>query len=342
MPTPPKVLHVLGLLAKIEATYGVAIAMTTTADGLLLQYADKNIGAPVKLDYANDGQMGPSVASLIAQPRTSPTGRAFMGDFPMRFAGAGATYTPTVVPSIHVPMQAAGYTPTLASGLYTYGPTAPGVGYKSMSNEMYTRGEKWNGSGVLSNLQVAYPDAKPPLFTFLSRGVSDAVPVDVTAPSITYPTLPALPLGTGILFTFGSFTAGVVYSAAFDLQRDIEAARVALTNAGGHLGFVPGMRNPQLKVTLEQSAFTTATPWHAPTTFNPYKLREVATQLPLVLKHSDPNYTVGNSIALLASRAQIVDVVPNGSGPTATVELTFEFKESTPGANDDHTWVAGS
>lgn len=340
MPAPAKVLHVLGLLAKVEATYGTAIAMTTTADGVLLQYADKNVGAPVMLGYANDGTMGPSAASLVNQPRTAPTGRSLTGDLPMRFAAPGTTFAATVVPSIHVPMQAAGYNATLVSGAYTYTPTPPGTTYKSMSVEMYVRGEKWNGSGVLANLQVAFPDAKPPLFTFASRGISDTEPVDTSAPSIAYPTLPAIPLGTGVLFTFGSFTASVLYNGSFDLARDLETARVALTQAGGHLGNVPGLRNPQVKVVIEQTAFTTATPWHAAASFNPYKLRAAGTQLAFLLKHTDSNYTVGNSIALSSAQAQIVDVVPNNQGAVATVELTFEFKESTPGANDDHKWIA--
>lgn len=340
MPTPAKVLHVLGLLGKIEATYGVAIALSSTTDGILLQYADKRVGAPVALGYAADGDMGPSVASLATQPRVGPTGRSLTGDLPMRFAGPGTTYSASVVPSIHNMLQIAGFTPTLTSGTYSYAPTAPGTGYKSMSVEMYTRGEKWPGSGILANMQMAFPDSKPPLFTFQCRGVSDATPTDVAAPAITYPTLPATPLGTGVLFTFGSFTASVLYSGSFDLQRDLESARVALTAAGAHLGYVPGLRNPMIKVIVEQTAFTTATPWHAAGSFNPYRLRETAIQLPFQMKYTDANYTVGNSIALTSQKAQVVDAVPGNNGNTATVELTFEFKESSVGANDDVILVA--
>ncbi len=340
MPAPAKVLHVLGLLAKVEATYGTGVALSTATDGVLMQFADKAVGAPVALGYANDGVMGPSASSLVMSPRTGPTGRSLSGDIPMRFRGPGTTFTTAVFPSIHGFLQAAGFTPSLSTGAYTYAPTAAGTGYLSQSLAMYARGELWPAIGCLSNLQFAFPDAKPALFTFPTRGISSALPTDVTAPLITYPSLPSVPLGVGMLFTFGSFTAGTVYSGSFDLQRDLETARVALTQSGGHLGFVPGMRNAMLKVVVEQTAFVTATPWQSATAFNPYALREAALQNTLQLKFTDPNYTVGNSIALTSPKAQLVDAVPGNNGMVPTVELTFEFKESAEGANDDLRLIA--
>lgn len=339
MPAPAKVLHVLGLLAKKEATYGAGAVLSTATDGVLLQYTDKNVGAPVTLDYTFDGQMGPSVSSLAQSERVSPSGRSLRGDLPMRFKGPNSTYSSTVVPSIHPFLEASGFTAALTSGAYTYTPTVPGTGYSSLAMEMYARGEKWTAEGVLCNMAFSFDNPQPPIFTFAARGVNTTLPTDVSAPSITYPSLPLTPLSSGITFTFGSFTAGVVYSGNFDLQRDLEGARVALTASGGHLGFVPGMRNPTLKVTLEQTAFTTASPWHAASTFNPYQLREAATKLPLLLKFS-AGTTVGGSIALSSSAAQIIDVVPNNNGPTAMVELTFGFVASTAGGNDDLTLVA--
>jgi hypothetical protein len=339
MPAPSKVLHVLGLLAKKEATYGAGIAMSTTADGVLLQYTDKNVGAPVTLDYAFDGSMGPSVASLAQSERVGPSGRSLRGDLPMRFKGPSGTYAATVTPSIHTFLEAAGFTASLSTGSYVYTPTAPGTGYSSLALEMYCRGEKWTAEGVLCNMAFAFDNPQPPIFTFGTRGVNTTLPTDTSAPAITYPSLPLTPLSSGITFTFGSFTAGVVYSGSFDLQRDLEGARVALTSSGGHLGFVPGMRNPMLKVTLEQTAFTTASPWHAPTTFNPYQLREAATKLPLLLKFA-AGTTTGGSIALSSQSAQLMDVVPSNNGPTAMVELTFGFTASTAGGNDDIQLVA--
>lgn len=336
---PAKVLHVLGLLAKKEATYGAGITLSTATDGVLLQYADKNVGAPVELNYAFNGEMGPSVASLAQTPLVAPSGRSLQGDLPMRFRGPGATYSATVVPSIHLFLEASGFTASLTSGAYTYVPTAPGTSYDSLALEMYTRGEKWPAEGVLANLAFSFDNPQPPIFTFKVRGVNTTLPTDVAAPSITYPTLPITPLSSAITFTLGSFTAGVVYSGSGDLQRDIEAARVALTAGGGHLGFVPGMRKPMIKVVLEQTAFTTASPWHAAASFNPYQLREAATQLGMQLKFA-AGTTVGGSLSFLSSQAQIMDVKPGNNGPIATVELTLQLTESAPGAGDDIRIVA--
>lgn len=340
MPAPSKVLHVLGLLAKVEGTYGTAVTLSTTTDGVLLQYPDKTVGAPVELDYANDGTMGANVASLATPDRTAPTGRSLKGDLPMRWRGPGTTFGATTVPSIHTFARMSGLTPTLTSGSYSYAPTAPGTGYESGTLAMYARGELWPAAGCLSNMQINFADAKPPIFMFPTRGISSALPTDVTAPTITYPTLPAVPLGTGILFTYDSFTAGVVYSGSFDLNRDLETARVALTQSGGHLGFVPGMRNPTLKVVVEQTAFVTTTPFNSAALLNPYAIREAALTKAAVIKWTDSLYTIGNSIQLSSTRAQLVDAKPTNIGNIACVELTFEFKESTPGANDDLAMIA--
>lgn len=336
MPAPAKVLHVLGLLAKKEATYGTAVSLTTT-DGVLLQYADKNVGAPVTLDYAFDGQMGPSVASLAQSWRVAPSGRSLRGDLPMRFRGPSGTYAATIVPSIHLMMEISGFTAALATNAWTYTPTVAGTGYSSATMEMYARGEKWPTAGVLTNLSFAFDNPQPPIFTFSARGTSSALPTDSAAPSIVYPTHPQTPLSSGITFTFGTFTAGVVYSGSFDLQRDLEGARVALTGGGAHLGFVPGMRNPMLKVVLEQTAFT-GTPFTTASAFDPYGLREAATRSALLLRFAGA--TTGSTLTMTSAGAQLMDVVPQNNGPTATVELTFGFVGSTDGGNDDLTFVA--
>jgi hypothetical protein len=336
MPAPAKVLHVLGLLAKKEATYGTAVALATT-DGVLLQYADKNVGAPVTLDYAFDGQMGPSVASLAQTANVAPSGRSMRGDLPMRFRGPSSTFSASVVPSLHLMMEISGYTATLSTGAQVYAPTGPGTGYASATMEMYCRGEKWTGAGCLANLAFAFDNPQPPIFTFGVRGISDGLPSDAAAPAIVYPTLPQTPLASGITFTFGSFTAGVVYSGSFDSQRDLEGARVALTQGGGHLGFVPSMRNPMLKVTIEQPAFAGGA-FHSATGLNPYALREAATRLPLLLRFASGS--TGGTFELTSANAQLMDVVPNNNGPTATVELSFKFSPTADGGNDDHAFAA--
>jgi hypothetical protein len=336
MSGPAKVLHVLGLLAKKEATYGVAATPATT-DAVLLQYADKNIGAPVTLDYVFDGSMGPAVGSLAQTARVKPSGRSLRGDLPMRFSGPTTTYASTTVPSLHLMLEISGLTASVNAGAWTYTPTTAGTAYASATTEMYARGEKWTSTGCLANLQFAFDNPQPPIFTFGVRGISDALPTDAAVPAISYPTLPQTPLASGITFTYGSFTAGVVYSGSFDLQRDLETARAALTSAGGHRGFVPGARNPQLRVVMEQAAFTT-TPFHSATAFDPYNLREAATRLGLLLRFASA--TTGGTIELLSSNAQIIDVTPQNNGVVPTVELTFGFSPTSANGNDDLSIVA--
>lgn len=333
MPAPSKVLHVLALLGKTEATYGTAATLTTT-DGILLQYADKNVGAPVTLDYAFGGEMGPSVSGLTTSPRVAASGRSMRGDLPMRFRGPNGTYNATTLPSLHLPLLWGGFNSTATNGSILYTPTPPGTGYASGTVEMYARNEKWVGSGVLTNPTFAFDGPAPPIWTFGARGIAHALPTDANPPAVTYPSLPVVPLASGATFTLGSFTAGAVYSGSWDLGRDIDGgARVPTTGGGAHLGFVPSMRNPVLKVLLEATAFT-GSPYHTATLMDPFVLRELATRLP-VLFRTAVGTTAGGSIALSGSYGQIIDVVPQNNGPTAMVELSVAFTPSVDGANDD-------
>ena len=51
MPAAAKLINVLGLIGKIESTYGTAVSITTT-DGILLSYPDRNVGAPFTPNFA--------------------------------------------------------------------------------------------------------------------------------------------------------------------------------------------------------------------------------------------------------------------------------------------------
>lgn len=325
MPAPSKVLHVLALLGKSEATYGTSVSLTTT-DGILLQYADKNVGAPVTLDYAFDGSMGPSVASLAQSSRVAPSGRALRGDLPMRFRGPNGTYNATTLPSLHLPFLWSGLSASIASGSIVYTPVAGGTSYGSGTIEMYARGEKWVGSGIIMNPSFTLDGPAPALWSFATRGIAHALPTDTAAPAVTYPTLPVVPLASGSTFSFGSFTTAYVYSGGWDMGRDIDGgARVPINGGGQHLGFVPGARNPVLKVVIEAPASSV---------YDLYAIREAATKVS-GLYRTAAGTTVGGSIALAGSAWQLIDIVPQNNGPTATVELSIGMSPTTDGGNDD-------
>lgn len=336
MAAPAKLLHVLGLLAKAESTYGTAVSLSSTADGVQMQFTDRNVGAPFTLDYAFDGDLGPSVGNLGKIQRVAPSGFSVRGEIPTRARPGGAAYSASIVPSIHALLKASGFDATVvttsSSEKWTYTPTAPGAAFGSVSMELYTRGEKWPVAGGICNAKMEFGTPAPPSWTFDMRGIA-TLPSDVTCPTITYPLQSVLPpLASSITMTLGNLSANaVVMSGSWDMQRQIENPRVAVSASGAHLGFTPGDRMPIAKVVLEATALTT-TPFTSSTAFDPYALRHNGTSFAFALQFGSTQY---NRYKINFPQAQVIDVVPNNNGPIATVELTIAAYNSTAVAADD-------
>ena len=334
MAAPAKTINVLGALAKLETTYGTQVTATTTADGFLLSYTDRNQGAPVTVGYAFDGSYQVAPGTLGNAKRVPPSGKFIQGDLPHRFVGAGATYTTAVFPSPHVLLRASGFDATLAAAKYTYTPTAYSATYASASVDLYARGEKYPAYGVLANWSYQWDGLAPPTHTFSIKGISGAV-TDVTLPSITGAGgygLSVLPPGSaGLTLVIGSFTTNAVgIRGAFNLNRDL-AERVAGTASGGHLGFVPGGRKPEFRVTVEDTAFV-GSPYHTSAGLDPFLLREAGTEIACSIKFGS---VANNEWTHTMSTAQLVDITPSANGPTACWDLVFQPNPSTLIATDD-------
>lgn len=339
MAAPAKLLHVIGLLCKEESTYGTAVSLTTTADGVQLQYKDRNQGAPMEHDYAFDGGLGPSVSNLGQVARVASSGFSVKGDLPTRARPGGTAYSASIFPSIHRLLKAAGFdaalTTSVGSEKWLYTPTAPGNGYTSLTMGLYTRGELWSAAGVIGNLKFDATDPAPPIFTFNAMGIA-TLPSDASAPSITYPLQSvAPPLASAIVFSMGSLsTNAVVKSVAWDLQREM-TPRVALTAAGGHLGFVPGDRKPICKVVLEATALV-GTPYTSSTAFDPYQLKDKGTVIAVALQFGSTQYF---KWTMNFPQCTVMDVKPGNDGALATVELTLAAHNSTASSADDVNFV---
>lgn len=334
MPAPAKLISVFGALAKLETTYGTQVTATTTADGFLLSYSDRNVGAPVSLNYAFDGSYQVAPGTLGNAKRIAPSGKTIQGDLPHRFVGAGTTYTTALFPSAHVLLRAAGFDATLGTGKYTYTPTAYSATYASASMDFYARGEKWPAYGVLANWSYSWDGLAPPTHTFAVRGIAGAV-TDVTLPAITggggYGLSYQAPGAAGCTIVIGSFTTNAVAkSGSFNLNRDL-VERVRGSASGGHMGFAPGGRKPEYRIVVEDTAFV-GSPYHTSAGLDPVLLREAATEISVSVKFGSVAY---NNWLHTMSTAQLVDVIPQADGPVALWELVFQPNPSTYTANDD-------
>lgn len=337
MPAPAKLSQILAVMGKEETTYGTAVALATTADGIQLQFDNRDYPWAT-LDYAYDGDLGPSVGNLGTVLRAAKAGRSLKYEAPTRAKGAGAAYTASVLPSVHRLLKASGcdaaLTTTSAAEKYVYSPSAPGTTYTSLTMELYGRGEKVPLIGVLSDINIEFPNGGPPLWRFGLNGYLSADISDVATPTITYPlTSVQAPLANGVVLTLGSLSANaVLYSGSFALNREI-LPRVALTGSGGHLGFVPRGRQPEAKVVLEATALV-GTPFTSSTAFDAYKLEEAATSLAFSIRFGTVQY---NKWLLSFPQAQVIAAAPTVVNGVACVELTVRAYTSTPVAADDMT-----
>ena len=323
MPAAAKLINVLGALAKLETTYGTAVTLTTTADGLLLQYPDRNVGAPVSLNYSFDGQVGVYPGNLGSLPLSPPGGKSFSGDLPVRFKGSGTTYSTTVTPGDpHLLLQIAGFSASFGSSTWTYTPTPATTAYKSASMGLYARGELWPLKGVVANWSFTADGPAPPTHTFAISGIANGDVTDVTLPTVTYTyTSVTPPAGNGVTLVLGAFTTNAVaYNIGFNMNRVIEP-RVALTSGTGHEGFIPGGINPQFTCTVEDTAFV-GSPYHTSAGLDPILLKEAATAIAVSAQFGS---SATNRWKVASTAAQLLTVVPSSSGRAATWDLTFQF-----------------
>ncbi|MCC7132480.1 MAG: hypothetical protein IT352_07545 [Gemmatimonadales bacterium] len=337
MPAPDYLVQILGLLGKEETTYGSAVALATTADGIQLQFENRDYPA-ITMDDAYDGDLGPSVGNLGNVLRAAKSGRSWTYDAPTRAKGGNAAYSASVLPSIHRLLKASGFdaalTTTTGSEKYDYTPTAPGTTYTSLTTNLYAHGVLYAGVGVLADWSWEAPNNGPPTHRFKLNGYFSADASRAAAPTITYPlTSVQAPLASSVALTLGNHAASAVcYASSFALNREI-LPRVAQTASGGHLGFVPRGRSPEFKVTLEGKAFV-GSPYTGANTFDPYKLEETGQNFAFQIDFGSTQY---NRWRMICAQAQVVKAEPRVVNGVACFELTIRPYTSTPVAADDLT-----
>lgn len=335
MPAPAKLVQILAFQGKEEATYGTAVALSTTADGIQLQFENRDYPW-VTLDYAFDGDLGASVGNLGTVLRAAKGGQSVSYEAPTRAKGAGAAYSAAVVPSIHKLLKASGFdaavTTTTTVEKWTYTPTAPGVTYASLTAELYGRGEKVPIVGCIADWSFDFPNQAPPMHKFKLSGILNGNITDVATPTMTYPlTSVQAALAQNVAFTLGSLTTNaVVLSGSFTLGREI-LARSVLSGSAGHLGFIPRGRMPECKVVLEATALV-GSPFTGASAFDPYQLESSGQSLAFAITFGSTQY---NRWKLSFPQAQVVAINPTVVNGIACVELTVRGYCSTPVAADD-------
>jgi len=319
-------------MGKIETAYGTPIALSAAADGILLaDFADVDFSA-----FLNDGARGRAPGGGTRQ-RVKPSGRVGTISCPFEAIGGGAAYSASVVPSPHVLFRASGLEATGSFGggveTWKYAPEVGPTGLEAGTFEYYEGGQKYPIAGGYGSISCSVdgPDVPRWMCDLLGIGTT---PTDAALPTISggYPPASRLPpKAESVALTLGLFTAGAVRGFEFDYSRSHDAARKNI-NSGGHAGYTPGGHSPTMKITVEQVALATVSPWSTSTTLNPYALKDdgqliVCSLAVGALQYNRWKIYAGASAAAL--QAQVVDVQDAYDGPTRLWEITVEFKPSS-------------
>ena len=319
-----KVVSILGLLGKVESSYGAGATLAAATEGILLVE-----DAVMALSYLHSGEHDFTAGTGGNRERGAPSGGE--GQFTARVEarGSNAAYSSSEVPmDLHVLMRISGHSATVdttpSSEKYTYDPVSSG--FTSAAFESYARGEKYVMDSAYSDFGFTVEAPGFAIFEFGVRGVvaPGADITDVTLPSITYDTFQP-PNAESASVSIGGFTTGKVRRLSF--SKNLEISPRADMNTTGHAGFTVGRRNPELEIQVEAEALAT---------YNPYVDWDAGTAKAITFSVGATQY---NKFDFTASKAILRNISLDADGPTALLNLTFGLYTSTPIANDDYSIV---
>jgi hypothetical protein len=344
--TAPKTYVSWGFGAKVETTYGTINAVTAS-DGILL----KEVPVPDVPKWLNMGDRGVTPAAGVRQNAPN-SGR--WGEYKVVAEGIGSpatqAYAAGVKPQLDVAILSAGF---LGTGSFTagqefwqYTPVSQPSALTSVTTEVNVSGQLYRLFGAYSDLTITAKGPMIPDWVFDFIGMMDLM-TDATIPTFTsYPNMAAVPMkADNVGAVIGLWTGSNLIVRDFELKmnRDHKHNRANM-NAGGHAGYTPAYRRPELTIQVERVALATVSPWNTATTLNPYKLCEDAVPVKLQLDIGAVQYKrwhiyTGNGVTTgnpnPTAQAVLKDVKDSRDGPTATWTLIFELFASTYGAADE-------
>lgn len=324
-----------GVLAKLESVYGTAVTLAASTDGVLVTESPN-----VALEYSFDGALqGKAPGTAGRLQRVGREGRAGAATLMMHGRGAGAAYSASVLPGVHVPMRFTGFDATVGttggSESVIYTPSAEDT-YASATLEVYARKQKYPFVGVYGDsLKISGEFGGVPMWEFPFKGIVPALPTDAAVPAITYNTTePAKAVQAAVQITSGGTTFAPVRVKSFELEMKRSLTARAFDNVNGiHGGFHPGpVRECTLSLLIEMVDITTATPWVGAATLNPYKLGDIASLCAV-------SFTVGSTQyrrwKVNAATAQLAENPYQEEGAVSHWNLKFDMMPSSLITNDE-------
>lgn len=329
MPVPDAINQTLAFLVALESSYGVAATLNASTDTVLPYIGDGDPPAPTPVNYLFNGNIGRSPVVLGPQRRTTPAGRFREWEIPVLVKGLGTAYSASAFPPNEFDrlLRIAGFdrvfspTPT-ARHIYT--PTPVGTTYASGTVRQFTQGDVYDHVGVLCDVRMETQELGVPIWTFPSKGIMASLPAAGAMPALTAGAPNVIPpVAQAIVANIGAWTGVGIRAVRFRLNRTIEAARLDMSAAGGHLGWVPAGMAPELEFELERPARGT---------FNPEAEFNSATSRAVSVVFGTG---VNNTYEIAFPQAQLANSpTPGNAQSLATVTLVFRAFASSPTAND--------
>lgn len=267
MPLPTRSAQRGGVLAKEEASYGVAETLSNSLDACELYIGDGEQPDPDPLDYIYDGNGPGRVADTGAPAKmTAAAGPFRQVPFRTLLKGRGSLYSAVLTPpnAVHRWIKASGYDMTYSATptpQWTASPTALNGSPTALTVRRFLHDRQHDDRGVFASLN--YDSASQNPLGVLVADFSDAlgiatVPTDQTIPTLTHDQFGIAPLvAGGMTVTFDGVTTLAVRRVSYKQNRKIGGPRHQVNIAGGNAGYVHQGASPEVEIEMERPAAAT-------------------------------------------------------------------------------------
>ncbi len=306
----PGSIRVQGVLAKIEATYGVDPTPVPATDGVQVEggyiwpdMTENYLQSNERNELAGGG-MGRGLAG-------STSGRWGQISFNKALKGAGSAYSASNKPEEDVLLRACGFDETVVtttgSETVTYAPVS--TGFESITIYGYTTGQLFKMLGCYGTVEITIQPGLIATARFTFSGMITADPTDVALPSIDYPCVDVVPPACKAAgLTLGSYDPDDFRSFVFNMQTLVEE-RPGGNASDGIAGF---------DINDWDAIFTTVIDKPALSSFNPWTYRQNRTAFAWDITVGATQY---NKVGLSGPKGQILTLSQQADRAYGTVEL---------------------
>ena len=336
MPLPAVENRQFGVLAKEEASYGVAEVLSNSADFCMPYVGDGLPPDPDPIQYVYGGEgRGRNAVTGMMLPYTAPAGASRTVPFRAVMKGRGSAYSAVNTPpnEMHRWIKASGYDATYSATStprWIYTRTPAGGTPTSLTVRRFAQRKQFDDVGVMCSLSYA-TDVASPLGILIAdftdgQGIA-AIPTDQVIPTLTDSTYSTgAILVPGCTVTINAATTRPVRKISYTGGRPIAGPRHQINVAGGHAGFVSQVATPEVQIELERETAAV---------FDPETLRANATVF--ACSWAFNGSVQYNRFTHEFAQAQIVDMQSGSADDMAIVTLTIRPHASALSLSDVET-----